>query len=129
MSPAQFTFGTPLTLPAQFVDDKGFGEVIRRRLAARSAEQPVHNCKSQLTLEKELNSADCVFIRDDAAAVPPLEPRYKGPFKVVSCDKDVFIVQLGDRVDSVSRDRLKPAFLPLDAPMAAVPSRGRPRRS
>ena len=70
----------------------------------------------------------CSFVTG-AAAVPPLEPRYKGPFKVVSRDKDVFIVQLGDRVDSVSRDRLKPAFLPLDAQMAAVPRRGRPRRS
>ena len=87
LSPAQYVFGTPLCLPAQFVNDKGFGEMIRRRLSARLVEQPVHNRKSMLTMEKEL---DCVFVRNDSAVVPPLELRYKGPFKVVSCGDGFF---------------------------------------
>lgn len=129
VSPAEYVFGTPLTLPAQFVTDNGFGVAIHRRLAGHSAEQPVHNRRSVRRLEKELLAADAVFVRDDVAAVPPLEPRYKGPFRVLSRGDGFFTLQLGDRVDSVSQDRLKPAFLPLDAPMADVPRRGRPKKN
>ena len=68
-------------------------------------------------------------LRDNVAAVPPLEPRYKGPFQVVARGNGFFTLQLGDRTDTVSQDRLKPAFLPLDAPMADVPRRGRPKKN
>ena len=128
ISPAQYVFGTALSLPAQFISDQGFGEVIHHRLSSRTAEKPVHNRRQQPALEKELDNAECVFIRDDSAAVPPLEPRYKGPYRVVERGAGHFRIQLGEKVDAVSGDQLKPAFLPLDAPMADVPRRGRPRR-
>ena len=112
-------------LPAQFASDQGFGVNINRRLSGHSTEPPVHNQWSDRRLEKELFTANTSFVRDDVATVPPLEPCYKGPFRVVSRGAGFFTLQLGDRTNTVSQDHLKPAFLPLDTPMADVPHRGR----
>ena len=50
-----------------------------------------------------------VFVREDAS-VPPLSPLYPGPYKVLEQQTKFFRLQLGDRIDVVSVDRLKPAF-------------------
>ena len=53
--------------------------------------------------------------------------KYSGPYKVLEKGNKAWKLQVGERVEVVSRDRLKP-HLGSVAPRAAVtPTRGRPR--
>ena len=56
----------------------------------------------------------------------PLSTCYSGPFEVVARGPKVFQLKIGEKVETVSRDRLKP-HLGKDCPQAEVPrGRGRP---
>ena len=60
-------------------------------------------------------------------AAKPMADKYSGPYKVLEWGNKVWNIWVGERVDVVSRDRLKP-HLGSMAPKAAVPlRRGRPR--
>ena len=54
-------------------------------------------------------AAKYVFVRDDAS-IPPLASLYCGPYLVLERRTKFFRLQLVDRTDLVSLDRLKPAF-------------------
>ena len=70
--------------------------------------------------------AEFVFVRDDASK-PPLSSLYRGPFQVLSRSEKLFVLQIGDKSDSVSADRLKPAISSTPVVPAVPPLRGRPR--
>ena len=72
-----------------------------------------------------LLDAEFVFLRDNASK-PPLSPLYRGPYRVVRCLEKFFVLQIGDKSDSVSVDRLKPVFSSIPVVPAAPPLRGRP---
>ena len=74
--------------------------------------------------------ADFVFIRHDAVT-PPLTPLYHGPYRVLLRSDKFFQLQIGNREDTVSVDRLKPVLLtPEDeVRLAAPPPRGRPKKA
>ena len=60
-------------------------------------------------------------------AAKPMADKYSGPNKVLEQGNKAWKIQVGERVDVVSRDRLKP-HLGSVAPKAAVPPKcGRPR--
>ena len=48
-----------------------------------------------------------VFVRRGGTSTP-LAPQYEGPFKVVARGPKTFHLQMGDRIEVVSVDRLKP---------------------
>ena len=75
-------------------------------------------------LPKSLWKADLVYIRRGGAA-PPLSPPYSGPFPVLQRSPKSFTVDLGDRTDVVSVDRLKPHVGPSPVMPATAPRRGR----
>ena len=50
-----------------------------------------------------------VFVCDKAAK-PPLFPLYRGLYRVLRRSKKFFVLQIGDKSDSVSVDRLKPVI-------------------
>ena len=50
-----------------------------------------------------------MFVRDDMSK-PPLSPLYRGPYFVLQRSEEFFILQIRDKLDSVSVDRLKPVF-------------------
>ena len=57
----------------------------------------------------------------------PMADKYRGPYKVLERGNKAWKLQVGERVDVVSRDYFKP-HLGSAAPEAAVlPTRGRPR--
>jgi hypothetical protein len=54
-----------------------------------------------------LLSAAFVYIRK-GSTVPPLSPLYSGPYRVLASGPKVFRLQVGEREETVSIDRLKP---------------------
>ena len=71
-----------------------------------------------------------MFVRRDAHR-PPLCQPYEGPFRVVEKDSKFFRLDMGGKTETVSLDRLKPAFLDLHQPVqVAKPRRcGRPPKA
>ena len=78
-------------------------------------------------MPQALESAKFVFVRRDAHKTP-LQNQYEGPFEVVEQAPKHFVLRYGNRQDSVSIDRLKPAYLDQTQPpqTALPPRRGRP---
>ena len=72
-----------------------------------------------------LDSADFVYVRHGGQG-GPLTDSYDGPFRVVDRGPKVFKLQLGARVDTVSRDRLKAHLGVVDPEVACPRPRGRP---
>ena len=60
-------------------------------------------------LPRALLDAEFVFVHDNASK-PPLSPLYRGPSRVLQRSEKFFVLQIGDKSDSVSVDRLKPVF-------------------
>ena len=69
-----------------------------------------------------------VLVRRDGAK-PPLSPAYEGPYRVLERSDRYFRLQVGDRTDSVSVERLKPAVCDSAVQPALPRRRGRPRKS
>ena len=76
-------------------------------------------------LSPALLTAKFMFLREDAL-VQPLSPLYRGPSLVLEKQKKFYCLQLGDRKDVVSVDRLEPAFFHQPISPALPPLRGRP---
>ena len=68
-------------------------------------------------VHRSLDTSSHVFVRDDTVR-KPLQPPYKGPFKVLRRSPKYYVLSQNDKAVSVSIDRLKPAFLddPCEAP-------------
>ncbi|XP_059085645.1 uncharacterized protein LOC131882508 [Tigriopus californicus] len=56
---------------------------------------------------------------------PPLEPPYKGPYRVLSQRDKTFLVDINGKADNVSIDRLKPTYFDASKPPPVVTSAGR----
>ena len=76
-------------------------------------------------LPNALIQADFVFVHEDAS-VSALSLLYRGPYKVLECQSKFFRLQVGEKVDVVSVDRLKPVISDSKVTTANPPSRGRP---
>ena len=61
-------------------------------------------------IDEALSTATHVFIRHDAVS-KPLQPLYNGPYPVVRRTNKYFTVDINGHKDTVSIDRLKPAYL------------------
>ena len=67
--------------------------------------------------------AEYLFVQDDASK-PPLSPLYRGPYLVLRHSEKFFVLQIGDKSDSVSVDRLKPVFSSVPVVPGVPPVRG-----
>ncbi|KAI7687386.1 hypothetical protein SSS_09590 [Sarcoptes scabiei] len=69
-----------------------------------------------------------IFIRDDSPSRPLRKP-YIGTFKVIKRNKHTFTIQIGNRVENVAIDRLKPAKIDKKTVTFNLPNpQGRSRR-
>ena len=122
---AEMVYGVPLKLPGEFFRNSGAtGEphlqpdfVQQLRFQMRKLRPPscTHRGSKDVFVQKDLLTTSHVFVRTDAVR-KPLEQPYKGPFKVISRSDKFFVIDLGSRNDSISIDRLKPAFVLQDLP-------------
>ena len=60
-----------------------------------------------------LDAADWVYVRRGPAGTP-LADKYEGPFHVLARGPKFFKLKMGEREDTVSRDRLKPHMAVVD---------------
>ena len=72
-----------------------------------------------------LDTTDWVYVRQGGSG-PPLSDNYQGPFPVLERGQETFQLQLGEWVDYVSRDRLKPHRAVKRPEPACKPPRGYP---
>ena len=71
---------------------------------------PREPCRRSSYLDKALRTCTHVFERDNGSATS-LQPAYTEPFPVLNKEHKYFILDLGDRTDLVSIDRLKAAHM------------------
>jgi len=69
--------------------------------------------KIKTFISKDLQNCSHVFVRIDTVK-PPLTAPYSGPHRIISRSDKFFKVDLGNRSDNITIDRLKPAYLPDD---------------
>ena len=132
VSSAEMVYGSPLTLPGQFLDapdppKQEFIQDIRDKINQKPLPPTNHHNKLSLPsyIPNDLNKARFVFIRRDGH-IPPLSPLYDGPYKVVERLEKSFRLQIGSTTDLVSIDRLKPYRTLLPVTPAQPAKRGRP---
>ena len=71
-----------------------------------------HHAKPSVSIPAALMTTPYVFVRCDAHR-SPLDRPYLGPYRVISRSEKTFLLDLGNRQDKVSIDRLKPAPNPV----------------
>ena len=72
-----------------------------------------------------LDNVNWVYVRRGGVG-KPLDSEYHGPYRVLERGNKVFKVEMGERVDTVSRDRLRPHRGTSPERAAQPPRRGRP---
>ena len=77
--------------------------------AARCPEPAWHTASTRVPIPAALREADHVFVRHGARRVPLTRP-YDGPFRVIQTGEKFFTIKVGTKEQTISVDRLKPAF-------------------
>lgn len=117
--PAELLYGTTLQMPGEFfvnseisADEQEFVSKHRERMRILRPTLSSHHIKPRPFRHKDMDTCTHVFIRSDHVKCP-LEPPYKGPYKIVERISDiVFKIQLDDSTrKNISVERLKPAHI------------------
>ncbi|CAH8659464.1 unnamed protein product [Heterobilharzia americana] len=116
-TPAELVYGTTLCLPGESVSPSTFKHVsdrasyVTRLTNAMRSVRPslVRPQTTDVFVHPSLQKTSRVFIRHDAVR-RPLEPSCDGPFKVIKRHEKFYIIERDGREDTVSIDRLKPAY-------------------
>jgi len=136
-SAAEAVYGTQLVLPGQFLGQPEspsptFIRDLKGSLSGAPIIPPRHNTAAADVHPsgppEALMKARMVLVRKDGH-VPPLTPLYSGPYLVLQRAQKVFRLKIGNREDTVSVHRLKPACTAEDVQPAQPPRRGRPPRA
>lgn len=119
-STAEIVYGEPLRLPGQFFKTDSDEMVEPSNLVSRLrahmtklAPQPTswHTSSSKsFYVPKDLGTATHVFIRQGPAR-RPLQAAYLGPYEVVRRGQKTFDVDVAGKRQTVTIDRLKPAYI------------------
>ena len=134
-SPAEMTFEVPLHLPGEFCGltralpaaDQFLRDLRQATADLRPVPTSAHRPPAETHIPEALRTCPFIFVRRDGHR-PPLQPKYDGPYPVLNRQPKFFRILLGEKEDTVSIDRLKPANVPEDNVPAIPRRRGRPRR-
>ena len=117
-SAAEMVYGQTLRLPGEFftpssqdTDQHSFLTRLKGDMARlRPTQTRNHTSKRPFHIPHDLLMCSHVFMRIDCHRAP-LDCPYRGPYRVLARSDKFFTLDLNTRVDTVSIDRLKPAFL------------------
>ena len=124
-SAAEMVYGQTLRLPGEFFSSQSdttephsFLSRLKEDIARlRPTPTSNHNKKNSNSfhIPRDLQTCTHVFMRQDHHR-GPLDCPYSGPYRILARSDKFFTLDLNNRVDTVSIDRLKPAFM--DEPQA-----------
>lgn len=129
-STAEMVYGTTLRVPGEFFTpahnkelDDPTSYVTQLRSTMRQLKPVPPRKQSTRTpsvyIPNDLLSSSHVFVRFDGVRTS-LQPPYDGPFKVLKRSEKYYTLDINGRKDTVSLDRLKPAYLEESSDPAAV---------
>ena len=129
---AELVYGTNLRLPGGYftpqedchTDPIPFVSDLKKHMRSLHAIPPRHTTRPHVHVSDSLSTTTHVFIRHDAVR-KPLQPPYDGPYRVLARNDKYYTLDLNGRQDTVSIDRLKPAYIeqtPPDTPTTTHPS-------
>lgn len=120
-SPAELTYGKSLCLPGQFfneakvqTNDIDFIKKFKHTMSQIRPTETAHHDKPSIFIHPKLKAAKYVFIRMDDHK-KPLQAPYNGPYQVLKRNEKHFKVNINGKHRTVSIDRIKPAFVELNA--------------
>ena len=118
-SPAELVYGSSLRLPGEFVEPSSLesqpSSTFLRDLQQsmqKALPPPVkhHNTTTPSYIPANLSSTGYVYVRVDGHRTPLQRP-YNGPFRIISTTDKYFTLDINGRSDTVTVDRLKPAYV------------------
>lgn len=117
-SSSEMVYGQTLKLPGEFFVDSPKSEAVsaekyinqlREHMKNLRITEPRASGQKDAYVPKSLNTCTHVFVRIDRLK-PSLHDPYDGPFKVVKRLRKAFVIEMKGKSESVTIDRLKPAF-------------------
>ena len=127
LSSAELVYGAPLVTPGQVASVPEQPAAVFQEAAAPS-HIPGRSSSTSHPLESipaALADSSFTFIRRGGAK-SPLSPAYSEPYAVITHFPKYFVLDMGDRQESVSVDRHKPHLGSSVFTPAVAPHRGRP---
>jgi hypothetical protein len=131
VSSAELVYGSPLTLPGQFLEARDppvedFLQRLQRVVQGSSLPtRPLAGKATSSSIPAGLMEAVYIYVRRDGQR-PPLAQLDEGPCAVISRGEKTFKLQVGPRELVVSIDRLKPHLGSASLQVVVPAARGRP---
>lgn len=116
-SPAEMLYGECLRIPGELVaasestvssDPTNFVNQLREQMSRLSSTES-KSSSAPVYMPSSLENCDHVFIRVDRVK-PSLASPYEGPYRVVRKLRKQFVIEVGRKQQTISVDRVKPAF-------------------
>ena len=118
---AELVYGTTLRLPGDLfqmpkptdaaqADPLSYVDRLKAIMRGLSATPPRHHANRTARVPPDLSSCSYVFVRHDAIKRALVQP-YDRPFSVITRTSKVYTININGRHQTISIDRLKPAFV------------------
>ena len=111
-SAAERVYGEPLTLPSDFfpstsdISPKCIYDRVKQFIPCKRSYTP----KRHIYIPSDLKKCSHIFLRVDSHR-PPLSPPYKGPYEKVQTNEKLCQIRIHGKLQWVSIDRVKPAYI------------------
>ena len=117
VSPAEMVYGETVSVPGEFFYQNSADESTKfsleqlRRVVGKFAPfRPTKKNYRKTNVSEDLLKTEYVFVREDSHR-PPLTRPYRGPYRVVDRSNKALRLSIGNKLDWVSIDRLKCAYM------------------
>ena len=114
MSSAELVYGSPLTLPGEFLSTpeppaEDFLESLHKTPPIALPTRPLTYAQAAAAVPEALQSASHVYVRrGNKSHSPPLTQLYQGPYAVRRRGPKSFDLEVGGKIETITVDRLKP---------------------